>query len=71
MGGSTVFTGSHVHDVMSAGPAPALSVHVYSPRLTSMTYYRLTDGVLQAGHTKRALVGRDLMDRDLTEAAAS
>ena len=33
--------------------APAISVHVYAPRLTSMTYYRMTDGVLEAGATVR------------------
>lgn len=70
VGGSIVFPGSHVHDVVNTGPAPALSVHVYSPRLTSMTYYRVTDGVLEAGATSRAPIGRDLMDRDLMEAAS-
>ncbi len=71
VGGSTIFPGSHVHDVANAGPAAALSVHVYSPRLTSMTYYRVIDGVPRAGGTNRALVGRELMDRDLMEAVAS
>lgn len=28
-----------VHEVWNAGPAPALSVHVYSPPLTTMTFY--------------------------------
>jgi predicted metal-dependent enzyme (double-stranded beta helix superfamily) len=28
-----------VHDVVNRGPAPATSIHVYSPPLTTMTYY--------------------------------
>jgi hypothetical protein len=28
-----------VHDVVNRAPAPATSIHVYSPPLTSMTYY--------------------------------
>jgi len=29
----------HIHDVINAGAAPAVSVHAYSPPLRSMTYY--------------------------------
>lgn len=33
------FGAGHLHDVVNEGPAVALSAHVYSPPLTSMTYY--------------------------------
>lgn len=29
----------HVHDIVNLGPRRAFSLHVYSPRLTSMTFY--------------------------------
>ena len=29
----------HVHDVLNEGPETALSLHVYSPALTSMTHF--------------------------------
>ena len=35
-----------VHDVSNAGPDPAVSLHAYSPRLTSMTYWRPAAGAL-------------------------
>ena len=34
----------HVHDMINVGAEPALSVHVYSPVLRSMTYYREVPG---------------------------
>jgi predicted metal-dependent enzyme (double-stranded beta helix superfamily) len=40
-----------IHDVMNPGPAPALSVHVYSPRLTSMTFFELAYDGLRAQRT--------------------
>lgn len=52
-GSSIRFDGHHVHDVLNAGRRPAVSVHVYRPRLTTMTYYRLAGGVLRAGRTER------------------
>ena len=33
------FAPNHVHDVLNLGPTPAASIHVYSPPLTSMTFY--------------------------------
>ena len=33
------FSRHEIHDVTNAGPAAALSLHVYSPRLTTMTFY--------------------------------
>ncbi len=58
MGGSIGFGGHHIHDVVNSGDAPAISVHVYAPRLTSMTYYRMTEGVLEAGATRRYRFGQ-------------
>jgi mannose-6-phosphate isomerase-like protein (cupin superfamily) len=40
-----------VHDVVNASGVDSTSVHVYSPRLTSMTYYDLAEGELVARHT--------------------
>ena len=37
-----------VHGIVNKGPDPAISVHVYAPRLTGMTYYEFTDGILRA-----------------------
>jgi hypothetical protein len=33
------FGPDHIHDVVNTGPGLALSIHVYSPRLLSMTFY--------------------------------
>ena len=33
------FDSGHLHDVVNEGPGVAISAHVYSPPLTSMTYY--------------------------------
>jgi predicted metal-dependent enzyme (double-stranded beta helix superfamily) len=47
----------HVHDIVNDGTRPAVSVHVYAPRLTSMTQYRIDDGVLRAGATVHYRLG--------------
>ncbi len=57
VGQSISFAGRHVHDVVNDADAPAISVHVYAPRLTSMTYYRMTDGALEAEATVRYRFG--------------
>lgn len=57
VGRSLQFAGSHVHDIVNTGKTPAISVHVYAPRLTSMTYYQLTEGSLEAGTTVRYRLG--------------
>lgn len=41
-----VFGRGHVHDVSNIGPHPAISVHVYAPALTSMTFFDLSGGAL-------------------------
>jgi hypothetical protein len=50
-GGSWFFSGRHVHDVVNRSSSYALSVHVYSPRLTSMTHYRMDGSVLRPDRT--------------------
>jgi hypothetical protein len=47
----------HVHDVVNNGSHPAVSVHVYAPRLTSMTHYRLDGGVLRTDRTVHYRLG--------------
>ena len=43
----------YVHDIINEGDEQAVSVHVYGPRLTTMTYYRLDGhGRLEAGRTE-------------------
>ena len=38
-GEAVSFGPDHIHDVANAGRWPTLSIHVYSPRLRSMTFY--------------------------------
>ena len=38
-GGVHVFDTGHIHHVANERPEPAVSVHVYSPRLRTMTFY--------------------------------
>jgi hypothetical protein len=46
-GTTLAFGAGHVHDVRNDAAAPALSLHVYSPPLTSMIYYdRLGDRLI-------------------------
>jgi hypothetical protein len=42
-GGHVVFGAGHVHDLVNHGPGPVLSVHVYSPVLSAMTYFDWSD----------------------------
>lgn len=45
----------HIHDVTNSRPETAVSLHVYSPPLTSMTYYDMTGGrTLQARSMRKA-----------------
>jgi quercetin dioxygenase-like cupin family protein len=41
-GGSWAFGADYVHDVRNVSDAPAVSVHVYSPPLSTMTRYEQT-----------------------------
>jgi predicted metal-dependent enzyme (double-stranded beta helix superfamily) len=38
------FAPGHVHDIANLGPAPAVSIHVYSPVLSSMTFFEPKNG---------------------------
>jgi hypothetical protein len=42
-GATLGFGAGHIHDVTNESDEHALSLHVYSPALTSMTFYELTD----------------------------
>ena len=56
-GDQRTFGTRHLHRVTNAGSDPAVSLHVYAPRLTSMTNYRTVDGLLELH--ERAEVGVD------------
>jgi hypothetical protein len=45
-GATLGFGAGHVHDVTNESDEHALSLHVYSPALTSMTFYQLTEDEL-------------------------
>ncbi len=53
-GATRPFGARHVHRVVNAGVVPAISLHVYSPALTSMTRYRFEDGALRTAVVERA-----------------
>jgi hypothetical protein len=59
MGAGTSWTmgSGHVHDIVNDAARPAVSVHVYAPRLTSMTDYRIDGGVLRAQRTVHYRLG--------------
>jgi Cysteine dioxygenase type I len=53
-GESLTFGSRYVHDMVNGGPDHAVSVHVYGPKLTSMSYYRLgSTGRLETVRTER------------------
>ena len=56
-GTSWTMASGHVHDIVNDGSAPAVSVHVYAPRLTSMTHYRLDHGALLTERTVHYRLG--------------
>jgi quercetin dioxygenase-like cupin family protein len=47
------FGPNHIHHVSNVGLQTALSVHLYSPRLTTMTQYDVTPGGLRARQIER------------------
>jgi predicted metal-dependent enzyme (double-stranded beta helix superfamily) len=53
-GGIRVFGSRHVHDVSNAFAEPAITVHAYSPPLTVMRRYELTESGLAYAGTSRA-----------------
>jgi hypothetical protein len=54
---SVTFGRAHVHEIVNLGPGPAISVHVYAPRLTTMTYYELSNELLETRATVRYQLG--------------
>ena len=48
------FGPNHIHHVANVGLQPALSVHLYTPRLTTMTQYDLTPDGLRIKQIDRA-----------------
>jgi predicted metal-dependent enzyme (double-stranded beta helix superfamily) len=54
---SVTFDRSHIHEIVNLGPGPAVSIHVYAPRLTAMTYYEFSGGILEARATVRYRLG--------------
>jgi hypothetical protein len=46
-GKGRTFTANHIHNVFNVGLQTAFSVHLYTPRLTSMTRYAATPSGLQ------------------------
>jgi predicted metal-dependent enzyme (double-stranded beta helix superfamily) len=57
-GASTAFSAGHIHDIANLGDVAAVSVHVYAPRLTTMTYYEIKGDRPAPGPTVRYLLGR-------------
>lgn len=59
-GRSVGFGLGHVHDVANPSPAPAVSVHAYSPPLTAMSYYTPDAGgaLPRLRRTRSVLVGQ-------------
>jgi hypothetical protein len=53
-GKSRTFGSNHVHHVVNECDEPALSVHVYAPRLRAMTKYRWEDDTLVRTDTESA-----------------
>ncbi len=56
------FGARHVHDVTNEGGEHALSLHVYSPALTSMTFFDLVGGRLVAQGLRWAYDGSEEQD---------
>ena len=50
----------HVHDIVNTGAHAAISIHIYSPRLSSMTYYRFSKSHLEARETVLYQLGREV-----------
>jgi predicted metal-dependent enzyme (double-stranded beta helix superfamily) len=52
-GGSVSFGPGYIHDMVNRSSSTAISVHVYAPRLTRMTHYRMAGGLLLETDTLR------------------
>lgn len=59
-GSSFGFGTGHVHGIVNASTSVAVSVHVYSPRLTYMNRYRIIGGILRSSGSVRCDLGEAL-----------
>ena len=50
-GGGRTFSENHIHGIVNLGTGRPTSVHVNSPPLERMTFYRLVDGAMVAERT--------------------
>jgi hypothetical protein len=57
-GTARAFGGDHVHRVVNPTARPATSLHLYSPPLVSMDFYRPSPNDLEHVHTEAALAPR-------------
>ena len=59
-GSSFGFETGHVHGIVNNSASMAVSVHVYSPRLTYMNRYRIVGGILRSSGSVRCDLGEAL-----------
>ncbi len=64
-GATLGFGAGHVHDVTNESDGPALSLHVYSPALTTMTFYEVDGGQLVVRGVAWTADGSGEFDDDL------
>jgi hypothetical protein len=64
-GATLGFGAGHVHDVTNESDGPALSLHVYSPALTTMTFYEVDGGQLVVREVAWTADGSGEFDDDL------
>src|SRR5271166_6334982 len=50
--GGLTFSAGHVHDVTNEGERHAVSLHVYGPALTTMTFFDIAEDILRPRHTR-------------------
>ena len=65
------FDAGHVHDVTNESDEHALSLHVYSPALVSMTFFELSGDRLLARGRRWAYEGREDSDSDTSHRVTS
>jgi hypothetical protein len=70
-GATLGFGAGHVHDVTNESDEHALSLHVYSPALTSMTFYELTGNELMLRDVAWSADGSGEFEHGQEEAAVA
>jgi predicted metal-dependent enzyme (double-stranded beta helix superfamily) len=63
-GGAVSFGPRCIHDMANVSAALTISVHVYAPRLTAMTYYRVAGDRLEVNRTVRYRLGKSYSGGD-------